>query len=64
MLRFLKMSRIIFISVINATQETKEALFPELYCGLGYALTVSVAFGEHMVTALLSLPNLLANKAI
>lgn len=61
---FLKMPRVIFICVVSATQETKEALFPELYYALGYVLTTSVAFGENMITRLLSLLSLLANKVV
>ena len=64
MLGFLKMSRVIFIRVVSATQETKEALFPELYYDLGYVLTISVAFGENTITRWLSLLSLLANKVV
>lgn len=63
-LTFLKMSRVIFVCILNATQETEEALFPELYADLGYVLTISVAFGENMITGLLSLLSLLANKVV
>lgn len=34
-----------FFCVINATQENKEDFFPDLHWGLGYAITISVAFG-------------------
>ena len=55
---------LIFVCILNATQETEEALFPELYADLVYVLTISVAFGENMITGLLSLLSLLANKVV
>lgn len=61
MLKFLKMSRGIFVSVINVIQETGEAFFAELCYDLGY-IRNPCAFRENMTTRLLSLPNLPANK--
>lgn len=63
-LRFLKTSRGIFISVPSATQGNKEALFPELYSTLGYVLTILAAFGENTITRLSPFPGLLANNMV
>lgn len=62
MLKFLEMSRDIFTSAINAIQEHEETLFLALCCNLDYILVIPLVPRKNMITRLLSLPNLLADK--
>lgn len=64
MLRFLKTSRVIFISVPSTTQGNKEALFSELFRALAMYSRSLLRLGENMITRLLSFPGLLANNMV
>jgi hypothetical protein len=49
---------------MNAIQETGKTFFPALCFDLGYKFAIPVVFSKNMITRLLSLPNLLANKEV